>query len=115
MEMVKANKYQLSRMEGNKFNDDVKAAKLLHEGTVVSRSFVEEFNLSWQSSGKLYVIDEYESKRVNDYIKKKRAANEEIDKLVAQSAFNNNAALSPAKREGLIDKLTNLINPDKKD
>jgi hypothetical protein len=88
--MVKADLYQLSRINGNNFSRETKVLKA--KGVIVPLEYAEDVTRSWITSGKIYEIDEEGTKefeKENSKRIKARKAQKEFEKLNSANALKD--------------------------
>jgi hypothetical protein len=97
-ELVVADVYKLSKI-GSKFINDLDRAVLKNESHLISRSYADEMNNNWESTGTICEIDEDESiERAKQLVKdaKVRLENDEAretaSRAVASLALGANKA-----------------------
>jgi hypothetical protein len=82
--IVVVDEYQLPRIDGNRFENDLSIAKKKRSKMAVSLDYVEDINSCSDTCGKRFVIDEEatEALRIhNENKRNKKAADDELNRL----------------------------------
>lgn len=104
--MCVATLYQLSQMDGV-FEDNA-GKKEVHPNAKVTRAYVKSFNEACETSGKKYIIDEDESKRIEALAKEQHEERMEADRIIkdggkAMGDFIKEAAKPRSKKKKAND------------
>lgn len=100
--IVVVDEFQLARIDGNKFENDLSIAKKKRTKMAVSLDYVEDINSCSENCGKRFVIDEEATEALrlhNENKRNKKAADDELNRLSDNVTLKNLLSLVQQPQE----------------